>query len=131
VLALGRQAGHRAVAAIDPLYHRFGPAARAIDGDHGGKAGALHAGQRVGSKAAVLPDSVANMGFGQFEQDGGDAADEDRDGVLEHLPGNRVRRHQRRFACGCGEIESHALGLGQAEGKEIESAAQGAGQGQG
>jgi len=53
----------------------------------------------------VFPHSGAHGGLCQFENDGGNPANQQRDGILEYTPGQRVRREQRSFARRPGEVD--------------------------
>jgi hypothetical protein len=45
---------------------------------------------RIAPKGGVLPHPGADPRLGEFQDDGSDTADEQGNGVLEHLPGDRV-----------------------------------------
>ena len=79
---------------------------RAVDGHHGGEAGALQALQRFGAETRVMPDTVPHLRLAQFEQNGGHTTDEERYLILEDAPGNGIGTYERLLARRAGEVEA-------------------------
>ena len=90
--------------------HFLGRRARAIHGHHRRKTGAPQAHARIALKTALVPDARAYRRLGQLEQHRRRPADEQRNRIGEHAPGNAVLRRQRRLAGGLAEVEGHAGG---------------------
>jgi hypothetical protein len=78
---------------------------RAINRHHRGHAGALQPQAGIALEAAVIPHTRSHRGFGQFEQHGAHSANEQRNWVCEHPPGNAILRRKRGFASGLAEVE--------------------------
>src|SRR5216684_4427557 len=93
----------------DARNHGFGNAARAIHGHHGGESSSLQAAHRILAKRGVFPHSGTHGGLRQFKNDGGYPADEERDGVLEDMPRQRIRWVQRGFSRRASEIDCPAV----------------------
>src|SRR6516165_8128158 len=81
-LACWRQAGHSIVHPANAGDHSFGRAASAVDRNHGGKSCPLQSLNWIDAEGGVLPHTGPHARLCEFHYDGGDAADEKREGFL-------------------------------------------------
>jgi hypothetical protein len=61
-------------------------ASSAVDRDHGGKSCPPQPSNRINGEGRVFPHTSADAWLCKFHYDSRDAADEKREGVLEHAP---------------------------------------------
>src|SRR5690606_10973009 len=111
-LAFGGRASHTGMALDHTLNHRLRLLAAAIDSDHGSKSRTLQSSHGISAEAAMLPYAIAYLWLGHFENNCGNAADEQRYLVLEDQPGDRIRLHQSRLALRHREVDRRP-GLGE------------------
>ena len=96
-LPVWRDAIDVTVHAGDSGDHPLRLAAGPIDRHHRGKTRPLQSGHGVVTEGGVLPHAGAHARLREFQNGGRHPADEQRHGVLEHLPGHRVGRRQGRL----------------------------------
>lgn len=116
-LAVGRGSGDLLMHARDhgDALQRVG--GRAVGGDHGRLARALHAQQRLAGEDRMFPDAGAHARLGQFQDDRADSADAERDRIGVDAPGDAVGPVEAAVAGGAqivdpGGPEGRALRCG-------------------
>jgi len=101
-----RHSGDLLVQPHDVSDHRLGDAARGVDGDQRRQTRALQPTPRIAPEVGMLPDARAHGGLGKLEDHRCDPAHEQRDGILENPPRDRIGRHQRGLADRAAELDA-------------------------